>query len=268
VEPLLFIEQDLVEPQFFDARGARIALYTARCPDHDLPNEDAAALIPCGEDGVVCLVADGVGGARSGGKAARVALAAVADSVLGSNGNGDSRAAILNGFETANQQVAGLGTGAATTLIAVEYRAGTVRTYHVGDSEAAVIGQRGKLKLQTLSHTPSGYGLQAGLLTEDEAIAHDERHVVLNLVGSPDMRIEVGPRLELSARDTLLIGTDGLFDNWPLEQIVQRVRAGALAATATRLARDTRERMSGADPKATVKPDDLTFVLVRRATAS
>ena len=133
----------------------------------------------------------------------------------------DLRAAILNGIEAANQAVRDLGTGAATTLALVEIQDRTIRTYHVGDSEILVTGQRGKVKLQTIPHSPIGYAVEAGLMEEEEAIHHEARHVISNVIGSDQMRIEMGPPTELAPRDTLLLASDGLFDNLFPDEIVE-----------------------------------------------
>lgn len=267
-EPLLeaglFVEQDLIDPKLVEFQGARAALVSAACPEPVRPNEDGAALVPWDAGGVV-IVADGVGGGPSGAKAARIALEAVMRGLTLSRENGtEARAGILDGFESANREVLELGTGAATTLTAVELSAGSVRVYHVGDSEAALVGQRGRIKLQVVSHTPSGYGLEAGLLSEREAVVHEDRHIVLNLVGSTEMRIDVSPPVAMAPRDTLIVGSDGLFDNWRFEQIVERVRCGPLDRAAADLARATLRGMSESGRVPPAKPDDLTFVLLRR----
>jgi serine/threonine protein phosphatase PrpC len=261
----IFVEQDLAAPRLFEFPGGRAALFSSRCPGLERPNQDGAALLRWREGGGVVLVADGVGGGPGGAKAAKVALQAVAASVVRAReGDAEARTGILDGFEAANRRVLELGTGAATTLTAVELQQGRVRIYHVGDSEAALVGQRGKVKLQIVSHTPSGYGLEAGLLSEGEAIAHDERHVVLNHVGSPAMRIDVGPSQPMSPRDTLIVGSDGLFDNWRRDAIVERIRRGPLPRVAAELARETLRRMGDPEAGPPVKPDDVTFVLLRR----
>ena len=47
-------------------------------------------------------------------------------------------------------------------------------------------------------------------MEEEDALNHQQRHVVSNFVGSDDMRIEVGSFMELAERDTLIIASDGL----------------------------------------------------------
>ena len=63
------------------------------------------------------------------------------------------RSRILDGFEEANEAVLGLGVGAATTLVAAEIEDTRVRSYHVGDSMSLIVGQRGKLKSQSVPHS-------------------------------------------------------------------------------------------------------------------
>jgi serine/threonine protein phosphatase PrpC len=102
------------------------------------------------------------------------------------------------------------------------------------------------------------------LLDEDEAVRHDQRHVLFNVIGSPDMRVEVGPALQLAMRDTVLLASDGLFDNLFIDEIVDSIRVGPLAEAADRLVERVRVRMAGdgADDQP-CKPDDLTVVLFR-----
>jgi serine/threonine protein phosphatase PrpC len=92
---------------------------------------------------------------------------------------------------------------------------------------------------------------------------HEERHLVSNMIGTPDMRIEVGPAVELAPRDTLLLASDGLFDNLHLDEIVARVRKGPLKKTIQTLAEDCRQRMMEGGHKNPSKPDDLTFIVFR-----
>ena len=154
------------------------------------------------------------------------------------------RTAILNGIENANRAVSALGIGAGTTLAAVEIQNGLGRPYHVGDSMILVVGQRGKVKLQTVSHSPVGYAMEAGVLDEAEAMHHEDRHLVSNVIGIPDMRIEIGGAVKLSRYDTLLLASDGLFDNLYLDEIIQHIRKGPLAQAAARLVEQCQQRMN------------------------
>jgi serine/threonine protein phosphatase PrpC len=260
----LFLDLDLAEAELCPIASGVAAVFTARCPDREQPNEDAVGLIQCGEASGVLAVADGFGGQPAGEQAAQLALETLAAALDESRrAGGPLRAGILDGFEKANQAVMNMGIGAATTLAVLEFDHGQARSYHVGDSLALVVGQRGKLKLQTVSHSPVGYAVEAGWLGEDEALHHEDRHIVSNMVGSPDMRIEIGSSLKLRPRDTALLGSDGLFDNLPMQEILELIRKGPLSAAAGVLATECARRMRTPRDGQPSKPDDLTFVLYR-----
>lgn len=246
--------------------GGNAAVFSARAPDKETSNEDAAAVIGVDSATGILVVADGLGGLPAGQQASWLAIRELIASIEQAPANGPSlRAAILNGIENANRSISELGVGAATTLVVAEIQGRTVRPYHVGDSMILVVGQRGKIKLQTVSHSPVGYGVEAGMLDESEALNHDQRHVVSNVIGTPDMRIEVGSTVELARRDTLLLASDGLFDNFRTEEIVQRIRKGPLKHVMATLVDDCRRRMQHAEEGRPSKPDDLTFVAFRCA---
>jgi len=147
-------------------------------------------------------------------------------------------------------------------LAVVELQDQTVRTYHVGDSMILVTGQKGKITLQTISHSPVGYAVHAGLLDETEAMHHEDRHLVSNLIGSNDMHIEVGSTAEFAPRDTLVMASDGLFDNLHLEEIAEYPRRGK-TSRCSKLAGACRKRMTDAGKDRPSKPDDLTFIFFR-----
>ncbi|MFQ5590291.1 MAG: PP2C family protein-serine/threonine phosphatase [Phycisphaerae bacterium] len=257
---------DTAFPELHGVASGTVALFTARCTGKDSPNEDSAALV-CTEDGRGAIImADGFGGLPEGHRASQLAVSAVTDAVEASvNSGGELQAGVLAGFDAANHAVQELRLGAATTLAVVEIDGAIVRPYHVGDSEVMVVGQRGKLKLQTIAHSPVGYSVEAGLLRPSDALHHEERHVVSNMVGTTDMRIDVGPMLSLRPRDTLVVATDGLFDNLAPDEIIQLVRKGTLGSSAAALVARCRHRMSGLSNDGPCKPDDLTLALFRLA---
>lgn len=260
----LFIGEDMAEGALFDSGLGCSAVYSSRSPGKSSPNEDAAAVIPISTSECVLAVADGLGGARAGNLASSRAVEALRRALAQTIENGtELRDAILNGFEDANGAVQALGLGAATTLAVVEIRENIVRSYHVGDSMILVVGLRGKIKLQSVPHSPVGYGVESGFLDAKEAMYHEERHIVSNVVGAPDMRIEVGPTLELAPKDTLLIASDGLWDNLHVEEIVEMIRKGSLRRVVSSVADRCDQRMRSGVEDTPSKPDDLTFILFR-----
>jgi serine/threonine protein phosphatase PrpC len=262
----LVTQCDMDQPLLLTFSGITAALFTRRCPGKETPNEDSAAIIPTGPDSSVLIVADGMGGERSGARASALAVTTLLQSINESSRNRDDlRPAILDGIERANQAIRSLGVGAATTLALVEVTGSMIRPYHVGDSDILLTGQRGRVKLQTTPHSPVGAAVEAGMINPEEAFCHEDRHIVSNVVGAEDMRIEIGSALNMSRRDTLILASDGVFDNLPGTEVIDLIRTGRLDKSAAALVAAASERMAGASepnhPHA--KPDDLTFILVR-----
>lgn len=256
--------RDDAAPRLTEVAGGLVAFYSRSAPDGPEPNEDRTGWWTLAERSVALAVADGAGGHAQGGRAAQLALAALGQAVAGaSEGGADLRASVLDGFELANRRILELKTGAAAALAVALVEGRTLRTFHAGDAQILVVGQRGKLRLQTMPHSPVGYAVEAGMLDQSDAIHHDERHLVSNLVGSPEMHIEVSAPLRLQVFDTVVVASDGVFDNLQVPEIVNIVRAGPLAAAAAELASWCHQRM--ADPAAgePSKVDDATFILYR-----
>lgn len=265
-EARLFFEQELLEDAVVGFAGGSAALFSMRCPGKETPNEDAVALIPTGRSSGVLAVADGLGGAPAGKQASSLAIQRLVRAVTKAVRSGtEVRAGILDGFESANKEVLALALGAGTTLTAVEFDGRRVRHYHVGDSMVLLTGQRGKVKMQSIPHSPVGYAVEAGLLDEADAMHHEGRHVISNTIGSTDMHIEIGSAVRIAPRDTLVLASDGLSDNLHLPEIVACVRKGPLASAARALASEARQRMAREGGDAPSKPDDLTFAIFRLA---
>lgn len=251
----------MTAPEVWPIGPGDAAIISTKKPNTEGLNEDSAVLVPIDDETAVLAVADGAGGCRNGEVASRLALEALLQALTNAHESGtEIREAILNGFEQANEAVLSLGVGAATTLAVVEIKGNTIRPYHVGDSFVLLHGGGGRLKLQTVPHSPVGYAVESGLLDEKEAMHHDDRHFVSNLIGATDMRIEIGAPVELAERDTLLIGSDGLCDNLHTEEIIERSRKGTLEEALNLLASDSVARMVTQSEGHPSKPDDFTCI--------
>lgn len=260
----VLVAQDSLAPESFSVAGGHAAVFSARAPNKESGNEDAAGVFALGARRGILVVADGMGGAAAGERASAETIASLQRAVRKlTDDTEDLRGCLLDAFEDANRRVLELGIGAATTLCVAELDGQYLRIYHAGDSAALVVGQRGRIKLQTVAHSPVGYAVESGLLDETEALHHGDRHVVSNVIGSHDMRIEIGSRIRLAPRDTALIASDGLFDNVGLDEITACIRFGPLADGALRLVEIAMQRMQSPRAGEPSKPDDLSFVLYR-----
>lgn len=264
----VFLRARLEAPVLVPVAGGTAVVFTEPSPARgDEPNEDAVGIFALGPDAAVLVVADGVGGHGKGDEAARVALEILAEQlgeVDGLHGL-DLREPIMSAIERANARLVARNPSPATTLVVATIIRNDLRCYTVGDSELLVVGQRGKLKLRTIPHSPVGYARESGMLDETSALLHDERHLLSNVLGMAGMHVAATTGLHLAARDTVILGSDGVFDNLYHDEIVALVRAGEPFATAEKLIARLRERMAGLneDPEIPSKPDDVSFILFR-----
>lgn len=248
---------DLMFPQ------GQVSVRSFCSPTKTTGNEDSAAVIPYGKEGLVLAVADGVGGGPGGRDASNIAVQTLQETLAAAPPQPENlRSAIVDALEEANRRILELGRGAATTLVVGEVLSGQVRSYHVGDSELMSVGQRGRVKIRVTPHSPTGFAVEAGLLDEKEAVRHDTRHLLFNVIGAADMRIEIGTPAHLDRFDTVLLSSDGLLDNLYIDEIVASIRAGTLAHAADELVRLALARMEGGR-KGPSKPDDFTVILYR-----
>lgn len=264
-EARTYVDADMLEPEAFAVAGGTAAVVTVRRPGKEGPNEDAAAIVCTGDNSALLVVSDGCGGMAAGQAASKIAVESVVREVVTGVEHGlPLRMAILDGIEAANREVIDLKIGAGATLAVVHIDEGEARSYHVGDSQILLVGGRGKIKLVTTSHSPVGYAVEAGVLDESEALDHEDRHLVSNVLGGEEMHVEVGSARRLAERDGLLAASDGLLDNLLMDEIVELLRMRPAGEVAARLAGLGRERMQELKEGQPHKPDDLTLIAFSR----
>ena len=180
------------------------------------------------EDAWVCepplfAVADGMGGARGGEIASRVAATALGEEV---NGTGEDRVvALIQGanrqvFERANEDSDASGMGTTMTVAIVED--GVVSIGHVGDSRAYLIRER-KLEQLTEDHSLVAELVRSGRLSPEEAETHPQRSVITRALGTdPDVDVD-SFSIEGKPGDLFLICSDGLTSMVDDETILEAV---------------------------------------------
>ncbi len=268
--PRLLLKAVMDEAEAIPCAGGTALAFSRPSPAKDTPNEDAAAVFPLWDGTAVLVVADGVGGMKAGHKASASAVRAMGKSLSGAQKGDDLRTFILDGIERANQNIMKYCGGSATTLAAVEVSDGYMRPYHVGDSIILQISSRGDIKWSALSHAPVSYAVEAGVMSEEDAMLHPERNIISNAVGDRDMRISIGPRRKLAQQDTIVVASDGLCDNLSSHEIADYTRRSPLSERTQQMIAATRERMylaiEGLSERENLpgKPDDLTVLVYRR----
>lgn len=253
-----------IEPIFVKTDYFELACFSKRCPGKETPNEDSVGYLEFGKKNILLTVADGAGGYPKGESASSSVINQLKSKIeSGANGKEKVRNSILDALEEVNSNLLKEGLGSRTTATVCHIEDGKLRSFHVGDSGAIVCGLKGKLKFQTLSHSPVGYGVEAGLISEYEALDHPDLHFVANLVGDPMMTIEMGPPIDLDDKDTVLVASDGLLDNLSTTQLVELIRKGSIEEVSIEIIKFFKDR-EVIDPNGeNTKFDDLSFILCR-----
>ncbi len=251
---------DLDQPSTIDLPNGEAVVFTRRAPEKKRDNEDSLAIIEVDDTHCVLAVADGLGGLPEGAAASKIVVDGLIDGL-----NGKRMDEIEDMVQRCNDILVDQDVGNATTLSIAEIRDDTLLTYQVGDSSVWVIGQQGKPKFRSPVHSPVGEAIAAKKLSEIDALLHRERNLVSNVIGSIEMYVEVCDAVTLAPRDTVLVASDGLFDNLFEDEIIEIVRKGPLLESAQELITQASERMAQwpSNGKTPAHPDDLTFILYR-----
>lgn len=254
---VIALQADFEKPELLEKAGGLI-YFSKKSPSKDTCNEDALALIEI-QNGFVLAVADGAGGHPKGEEAAALVLNNLKKHVTKSNPE-NMRSSIVDAIETTNKELIKSGVGARTTVTVCEIQNNIARGYQVGDSTMMICGQKGKLKYRSLSHSPVGYAVEAGLIDDKEALAHPDLHYISNLLGEVDMKIEIGPEVELNSNDTVFLASDGIFDNFQPNEIIEIVRKGSIQEVASCLIENIQSKIYDNEQS---KKDDVSFIVFR-----
>jgi serine/threonine protein phosphatase PrpC len=239
-----------------DWNDYRIGYFICKNKAKSEQNEDALFLLT-GEDHLVFGVADGAGGHPKGQEAAFI----VGDEVIRFfKKKPADDVKMLEVIESINDKVIDLKVGAYTTLAMATINQDNLRSFSVGDSEVIYWNGHGNEIYSNIPHTDVGYRIEAGVLPQDESLDHPERHSVNNLIGDSSIRIEVASKMSVKKGHTILVGSDGLFDNLSHQELSDIAARGSFEKSFEQL----RELCLKQDPKYWKKDDDISFVLVRK----
>jgi len=222
-------------------------------------NEDYCLIEPTSG---LYVLADGMGGAKAGERASRLAVDTVAE-IVHSAPQLDSQV-LLTAVEEANKRVLeaahsdpGL-EGMGTTLVAALDLNVGFSIASVGDSRAYLLDDGG-LRVITDDQTwVNEVGRPLGL-DEESLRNHPMRHVLTMAIGASAPLTVNYYCIRLQSGALVLMCSDGLhgvLELGQMEQILQRGRAGGLEESCTELI---------AAAKAAGGPDNVTVVLVRKS---
>ena|SRR2546423_496562 len=182
-----------------------------------------------GDQGLVLVVSDGMGGALAGDVASRMAIDSVREVLIGNDGKGcDPDSSLVDCLKHATMQANRAihyksledsrcsGMGATLTGAAIRYD--KLDLVQVGDSRGYVI--RGdQIRLATKDQSLVQQLVDVGQISEEEAETHMFRNVILQALGAQTELTPATARIQLRSGDVLLLCSDGLSGKLRNEEI-------------------------------------------------
>jgi len=222
-------------------------------------NEDYSRIDP---DLGLYVLADGMGGAKAGERASRLAVDTVSESILNAQ-NRDSKA-LLVAVEEANRRVLDAAAsdpeleGMGTTLVAALEVGDELLIASVGDSRAYLLDRGGFRAITEDQSWVNEVGRPLGL-NEEVLRTHPMRHVLTMAIGAGvALEINYYHDIRLQPGDMVLICTDGLHGVVEESRVVDILRGGAPDQPLEEKCRGLIEAARGAGG-----PDNITAVLLR-----
>jgi protein phosphatase len=205
------------------------------------------------------VVADGMGGHAGGDIASALATQHVAkiDDVY--EDSDQAMASLLDAMREANQTLSdtvdkfGYLAGMGTTMDAVIFTGDIANIAHIGDSRVYLM-RDSQMQQITKDHTWVQQLVDSGRLTEEEALVHPRRNVILRVLGDTSEEPEFDiHQLEVRPGDRLLLCSDGLCGVVPTALIEENMRVANLDEAIELLIDEAKEY--GA-------PDNVTVLLL------
>jgi serine/threonine protein phosphatase PrpC len=230
-------------------------------------NQDNALVVisPDRPDFALAIVADGMGGHRSGEEASAEAVRAIHEHLVerGSPREDEVEDRLCEAIRAANASIHHIGTtspemeGMGCTVVVALVIGDQFWVASVGDSRAYLI-RRGELVQLTQDHTWVNARVQEGVLTQEQADTHMLRHVLDRALGpEPEVEVDCWPAAPLEAGDILVLCTDGLHGVLADDAIFE----GAMAAkSAQQVAEELVARALAAPAE-----DNVTVAVIKAA---
>jgi len=143
----------------------------------------------------------------------------------------------------------------STAVVFMLYR-GKAYWAHCGDSRLYYFHGR-ELAARTQDHSLVGELQRRGKLSEEEALHHPQRNVLVACLGSDRFpKVEHGARDEVAAGDRILVCSDGLWNYFTADELAATLAESHADEAAKRLLDLARERADGGG-------DNISLAIVR-----
>ncbi|MCL5277001.1 MAG: protein phosphatase 2C domain-containing protein [Deltaproteobacteria bacterium] len=218
-------------------------------------NEDAIGFYRY-EDGVLMVVADGLGAHNAGEVASTLAVGVLEKEMSGTSGTGLSMKNLRNAVRRANLEVYQKAItvpelsrmGAA--VIASVITGNTLFTAHIGDCRLYIL-RNGVFTQLTKDHTWVGERVQYGILTPEEARTHPNRHVLTRYLGYELLASIDFLKIDVRTGDMLLQCSDGAYETLLDDELAEILRSNRPEGACTAIVGRSRE--AGAEDNISVQ---------------
>ena len=189
-------------------------------------NEDSVTIVKNESGEHLMIVADGMGGHRAGEVASSMVISQIGErfqklSTIGSKQDAiawlrenvkEVNSKILN-YSNEHPEASGLGTTCVMALVTKEM----LLFVNIGDSSGFVFKDH-KLKKVTKDHTLVNFIVETGELSEEDAINHPKKNVLMRALGATD-KCEIDMFEVETDVDAIMLCSDGLTNMLSFEQI-------------------------------------------------
>ena len=190
-------------------------------------NQDRVAKFTAPDGTLLVVVADGIGGSRSGDVAAQITVDHLGRQFQAASPNSSLEAIrwFAREVQLINDEILQKSTenpkyqGMGTTLVAAIIFDQAMVVANIGDSRGYVLHDN-LLTQVTIDHSLVNELVKLGDITEEEARNYPQNNIITRAIGvSADARIEVN-RFDLGAGDQILLCSDGLSKMITREQMM------------------------------------------------
>ena len=189
-------------------------------------NEDSVTIVKNESGEHLMIVADGMGGHRAGEVASSMVISQIGErfqklSTIGTKQDAiawlrenvkEVNSKILN-YSNEHPEASGLGTTCVMALVTKEM----LLFVNIGDSSGFVFKDH-KLKKVTKDHTLVNFLVETGELSEEDAINHPKKNVLMRALGATD-KCEIDMFEVETDVDAIMLCSDGLTNMLSFEQI-------------------------------------------------
>ena len=185
-------------------------------------NEDTVSVLES-INGVLAIIADGLGGQENGEQASRQAVKTLNERLAGES---ISPKKLVDAVQEANEKICGLQNsypGAQTTIAAIWLGDGFAEAVHVGDTRIYQF-RRDSILYQSADHSVAQLGVMAGDIAPGDIRSNRDRNKLFRVLGDRRTPKIAEKLLDIQPGDRLLLCSDGFWEGILEEDMLRCAR--------------------------------------------